>query len=341
MALLRAIPRVFSAKWAAVGLVLSTLAGCVIYDALMPGEARYAFSHARHVTDEGLSCEDCHLPSEDGGLPSMPVLGQCNLCHAEIDAEKPEDRRIAQLFDGNKMKVARRGAVGGDVLFPHGKHTDSGLDCGVCHVGMEANADVLGLPRANMASCTSCHEERKASNDCATCHQVLRQDVAPTSHDTRWLRFHGDTVCAGVERTADDCSMCHQESACTSCHLSMQPQDHTDYWRLRGHGISASLDRASCATCHRDDSCVRCHSESRPMNHSGSWGSPLNRHCTNCHMPVESEGCSTCHQGTPSHSLATPKPPDHSAGMNCRMCHGAGQPLPHVDNGDNCNICHQ
>jgi hypothetical protein len=27
--------------------------------------------------------------------------------------------------------------------------------------------------------------------------------------------------------------------------------------------------------------------------------------------------------------------------MNCRLCHGAGVPLPHVDNGSDCNSCHR
>ncbi|MCY3001581.1 MAG: cytochrome c3 family protein [Planctomycetota bacterium] len=340
MALLRSIQRGFSAKFAAVGLALSTLAGCMIYEALVPTPPRFAFSHAKHVTDEGMACEDCHLPSESGGAPTIPVLAQCNLCHTEIDAEKPEEKRIAQFFEGTRMKAAHRGAVGGDVKFPHERHTEAGLDCSACHAGFEANADVTSVPRASMASCTDCHVERKVANECSTCHTTLREDVKPATHSAVWMRQHGSTVRGGSEATADSCSICHQESSCTTCHLATQPQNHTDYWRLRGHGISASLDRASCATCHRDDSCVRCHQESRPQSHSGNWGGTTSRHCTGCHFPIEGEGCSVCHNGTPSHQLATPKPADHTAGMNCRMCHGAGQPLPHVDNGDSCNLCH-
>jgi hypothetical protein len=55
---------------------------------------------------------------------------------------------------------------------------------------------------------------------------------------------------------------------------------------------------------------------------------------------LSSTSCGVCHKGTPSHALATPLPPDHVPGMNCRMCHGNGQPLPHVDNGDSCTLCH-
>lgn len=341
MALLRATGRASGLKWATAGMLVTLLGGCALYEALVPGEPRYAFSHARHVVDEGLACEDCHAPSEEGGLPSMPVAAQCNLCHQELDAEKPPERRIEVLLDGNKVKASRRGGLGGDVIFAHGQHLGAGLECASCHSTMETNTDVLTLPRAQMASCTDCHVERQLASDCATCHRQIRSDVAPAGHDALWTRTHGMTVRAGHEDTASDCSLCHTESSCTACHLSVMPQSHTDYWRRRAHGISASLDRSSCMTCHRDDSCVRCHSESRPSSHVGNFGGVTSRHCTGCHFPLEGESCATCHRATPSHDLATPKPPDHLPSMDCRMCHGAGQPLPHVDNGDNCNICHR
>ena len=341
MALLRMRSRARGAKWAVGALLLSAIASCALYEALAPKEPRYAFSHARHVVDEGLSCEDCHVLPEGGGLPAMPVAAQCNLCHQELDSEKPPEKRIEQLFDGNKLRAGRRGALGGDVIFAHDRHVTAGLECAACHVGMDTNTDVLSLPRAEMASCTSCHNERKLANECSTCHSEIRSDVAPRGHDALWVRNHGGIVRAGHQDTASDCSLCHTESSCTQCHLSVMPQNHTDYWRRRAHGISASLDRTSCTTCHRDDSCVRCHSESRPQSHVGNFGGVTSRHCTGCHFPLEGESCSTCHKATPSHDLATPKPPDHLPSMDCRMCHGNGQPLPHVDNGDNCNICHR
>ncbi len=341
MALLRMQSRARGAKWAMGAVLFSLVASCALYEALAPKEPRYAFSHARHVVDEGLACEDCHALPEGGGLPAMPVAAQCNLCHQELDSEKPPEKRIEQLFEGNKLRAARRGALSGDVIFAHDRHVTAGLECAACHVGMDTNTDVLSLPRAEMASCTSCHSERKLANECSTCHTEIRADVAPRGHDALWTRNHGGIVRAGHEDTVSDCSLCHTESSCTQCHLSMMPQSHTDYWRRRAHGISASLDRTSCMTCHRDDSCVRCHSDSRPQSHVGNFGGVTSRHCTGCHFPLEGESCSTCHKAMPSHDLATPKPPDHLPSMDCRMCHGNGQPLPHVDNGDNCNICHR
>jgi hypothetical protein len=63
-------------------------------------------------------------------------------------------------------------------------------------------------------------------------------------------------------------------------------------------------------------------------------------HCLTCHEQLSESACSVCHKGTPDHRLAAPKPANHTAGLNCRQCHGHGQPLPHVDNGTDCNSCH-
>ena len=74
----------------------------------------------------------------------------------------------------------------------------------------------------------------------------------------------------------------------------------------------------------------------------GSFASSLQTHCLGCHTPLSGEPCLVCHKGTPSHFDAD-LPPDHNPGMNCRQCHipgGTRPPMPHVDNGSNCNDCH-
>ena len=65
------------------------------------------------------------------------------------------------------------------------------------------------------------------------------------------------------ERTlrSDQCSLCHQPSECTDCHSVELPESHDNFFRRRGHGLIASMDRQSCATCHDSDSCDRCHQE--------------------------------------------------------------------------------
>lgn len=340
MALLRRVREFKGARLAATVALALALTGCVIFEAFKPREKRFAFSHRVHVTDQELDCDACHVDFESADAPGMPVMAQCALCHAELDGEKPSERKVELLFGEQGFLAARRGDVGDEPIFSHLKHVETGAECATCHAGIEQNDDVLDLPRASMSACVQCHESLSVANACSTCHTKLDTDVAPPSHDANWMRAHGGTVCARDDATASECSMCHSEASCVSCHNEMPPQSHTNYFRLRGHGIVATLDRASCMTCHQEDSCASCHASSPPRNHTGAWGSPTNQHCLGCHFPVQNEGCVVCHLGTPSHSTARPKPPDHHPAMNCRQCHGIDQPLPHIDNGDDCNFCH-
>ena len=85
-----------------------------------------------------------------------------------------------------------------------------------------------------------------------------------------------------------------------------------------------------------------CHSQTPPVNHVGQWGGRRSLHCGSCHLPgLREEGCYLCHKGAPSHKSATPLPPDHLPGMDCRQCHGVSIRLPHFDNSDACSACHK
>lgn len=315
-------------------------AGCTLIGALASKERPFGFDHALHAT-EGLECDACHVSWETDDEPGMPVKAGCNLCHEAIDAEKPPERRIDSLFDGEKYKAQRVTALSEEVVFSHQKHATKPIECGACHAGIATNTYVDASLAVTMADCQTCHKKEAVANQCATCHRQIRADVPPETHAFQWMKLHGSTVRAHDEATVNDCSLCHQESSCRDCHQAMPPENHSNYFRLRGHGLYARMDRQSCVACHRSDSCDSCHASTRPLNHTGAFAGSLQTHCLNCHLPVEDTECFTCHKGTPSHALAAPKPVDHTAGMNCRQCHGMGQPLPHVDNGDDCNACHR
>jgi hypothetical protein len=336
------------ARLAGVGvLVLLTLAGCILVDALVQSERPFTFSHRVHVEGEGLDCGDCHASWEDSDDPGMPSAPQCALCHADLDAEKPPALQVASLFEGTVFRATRAGRQDDEILFSHQSHATRGLECAACHAEV-ANDDgelaVRGAElRLSMDDCLACHAASvgPGPSDCAACHTDIRVGVAPPSHRANWTRYHGTLVRGRLDSRAEQCSLCHQQSECTTCHQIEQPVSHNNYWRRRGHGLTASMDRESCQTCHDPDSCNRCHEETTPLSHTGSWGEPRDRHCLACHEPLRSSSCGVCHEATPSHDLATPLPPDHLPGMNCRMCHGNGQPLPHVDNGQQCTSCHR
>jgi hypothetical protein len=156
-----------------------------------------------------------------------------------------------------------------------------------------------------------------------------------------WLKVHGDVARAHAGGTSEDCTLCHSENSCSECHLTQMPPSHTNFWRRRGHGQIAAFDRDDCSTCHQPDACNRCHEQALPVSHRGTWGGTRSTHCFSCHFPLRAEGCFTCHKDANSHQLATPLPANHFPGMDCRQCHGLTAPLPHVDNGTDCEACHR
>lgn len=320
---------------------VATLAGCVLLDRMRPREEVFAFPHAMHVED--LDCSDCHAGVEDSDEPGFPAKGQCMLCHESMEEDAPPERKIEQLFDGDTLRLTSRPELSGEVIFSHELHANGEEDCSACHVGIEDNLYVGDLPSVSMAACMACHEQNAVSNECATCHSQIGTDWAPPSHAQSWTKRHGQVFRAGSAELVDDCGMCHKEDTCNACHQEVAPENHTNFWRRRGHLVSARMDRANCTACHREDFCSRCHAETLPLSHTGSFGGTTSTHCLTCHFPLASQGCITCHKSTPSHLNATPLPavPPHSPALNCRQCHGLSAPLPHVDKGDECILCHR
>ena len=324
---------------AALGLIFA--GSCAFLGSLRHGDA-LAFSHRVHVVDQGLGCTDCHRHAESDDDPGMPSQRQCMLCHEELDAEKSEQRKVDVLFTEGKYAWTGVQAYPEDVQFSHLSHASREADCSACHAAVESNDRPSRLRRANMDTCMACHEQKSAPNECSSCHAQIDRDWQPADHFMGWMKLHGDAVHAASADQARRCNLCHTERSCAICHEETPPENHTNYWRMRGHGLVAELSRSGCATCHRSDTCDRCHRTAQPLSHRGaSFGGTLSTHCLTCHFPLKGEGCAVCHQDTPSHLMATGLPGDHNPGMNCRQCHGVTAPLPHVDKGDLCVACHQ
>ena len=316
-----------------------SLGGCMLASHIFSGEPRFAFSHRAHIEEEGLDCFGCHEFAMMADDPGMPEMDSCQVCHEDLDTDKPLDRRVEGLFADGQFQAAHISALGEELIFSHKLHANGDQQCADCHRGIATNEAVGPGLEIAMDACTGCHLERAAPNDCSSCHREIRKEWPPDSHAHNWERAHGRLSRAGYGRAANDCQLCHTEETCSSCHLDEPPTSHNNHFRRRGHGIIARMDRRNCAVCHRTDSCDQCHSEVRPMNHSGMWGGVVNNHCITCHLPLRTEACVTCHKALPDH-LSTPKPPGHNPLMDCRQCHGVTQPLPHVDKGDDCNLCH-
>jgi hypothetical protein len=243
------------------------------------------FSHAAHI-GEGADCKDCHGDADKLDKPAL-ARDFCAGCH--------EGEMQGQL----RMKHVRS-----VIAFPHAAHA-AAVECRECHADTAADGDVAGTPFVPFDKCVSCHESNGldvAGSNCTSCHGKDMRRTAPADHAGAWSVQHGPQARWRVfERHGKDCSTCHRNDACVSCHAKSRPKTHTGLWRLRTHGFAASFNEDSCKTCHQTSACIRCHKETEPLSHRGGWkslhgtaaGSDSVQHCAVCHG---SNDCSTCHK---------------------------------------------
>ncbi|HVY62686.1 MAG TPA: cytochrome c3 family protein, partial [Planctomycetota bacterium] len=239
-------------------MILAALAigGCV-------GGVRFAtaptgFDHAGHGKRD-LACTDCHAGAKTAAEAGMPPVTFCTDCH---DPSSNVPKRIQESIESLKTSLAVKAYPGpsvkgptyGDVKFDHAKHAKANVECATCHPGVATPGPTNPNPEGplSMQQCVSCHKEKGASTDCATCHAVIRKDQKPPSHERDWIRQHGP-ISRVADRTvaAERCDTCHSRSSCDECHQREAPRDHGESWRVATHGLQASMDRTRCLACHR------------------------------------------------------------------------------------------
>lgn len=321
-----------------VALVLLAV-GCALFSRR---EHVPPFSHVAH-TAAGATCDGCHEDYEYGAYAGMPTYEMCLACHGPMSDRAPYPYEVEIQKHAPEERWQPQGEYR-DLKFAHVIHNEAGVDCESCHGDVGTSEAVRRRHLSSAPICVGCHETWSLAGDCSTCHQTIRKDAAPRTHGgTAWRRTHGRYPMDGYgdRGHAENCTLCHTQASCDRCHRWERPEDHTEYFRIRGHGAYVSLDRDRCMVCHQESYCIRCHSEMAPRSHySGSWGGLRSNHCLQCHPELSDSGCSVCHRSTPSHSQAPPipPPPHPPASSDCYQCHLTP---PHADNGMPCTSCHR
>lgn len=290
------------------------------------------FSHAKHVTEQGMACSDCHGELQHGAF-AAPGHEQCMACHEETDAAEHTQQtcgmcHLVQAEEYAAAKVAAATPTRGTFV-----HTEALADrCAECHGSLldESAETIRPMTRADVVAMREkAHAVRGA--DCRACHVDLDRDTVPPNHRQDWVQRHG----AEARDPQAACLVCHEQSTCTACHQTEQPRSHTNLFRTQTHGVEASWDRERCMVCHKEAACANCHREIAPRSHGAGWierhGTAMNlsHNCSVCHQP---DSCASCHR------LAPPR--SHTAGWadrHCKVCHEGQQA------GTGCNAagCHQ
>jgi hypothetical protein len=137
-----------------------------------PAAQPLPFSHKQHAA-AGLKCLDCHTGAKTKEVAGLPPAGKCMYCHVSIKSESEPIRKLAAAQkNGTPIPWVRVYRVPAFVFFSHASHAKAGIECAACH-GPVADRDVLSTEiSTKMQTCVDCHTARKASNDCALCHQL-------------------------------------------------------------------------------------------------------------------------------------------------------------------------
>jgi hypothetical protein len=221
--------------------------------------------------------------------PTVPTATSflfCTDCHGDLD----------DVFKSGERP---------NLLFTHEEHFGIGVsDCGACHVANTHERDQINSPE--MVTCYACHgleEDARAPGDCTLCHPP---GMAPEPESHLVVDWTVSAHTTEAETDPFDCTTCHRQNFCDSCHGLEMP--HPTGFDARPHAEGFYEDPALCETCHvrgqeqGRDECDPCHHPEGPKD--TTW---IDYHekavrglgadtCFQCHA---NETCRTCHkQGT-------------------------------------------
>jgi hypothetical protein len=140
---------------------------------LPPAVQPLEFPHDVHVA-QGLTCTDyCHESAAKSSVAGLPGIKTCMICHAAIATDRPRIQQLAAL-EAKGLDLAWQRVYGytkeAHVRFDHAPHLRAKVDCSTCHGAIAQQTVAQRNVDLTMGFCVNCHAERKASNDCLTCH---------------------------------------------------------------------------------------------------------------------------------------------------------------------------
>ena len=160
---------------------ISALSAFSVLSLLFPGcrkpvpvKQPMALSHQRHM-EADMKCVTCHPGAEEQRLAQFPTVADCMDCHGKARGNHPDEPQVRAYAErGQEIPWVRVDRLPGHVYFSHATHvTLAKMKCEDCHQGILTATLALTLPDVHqtMEDCMSCHRERKASNQCKTCHK--------------------------------------------------------------------------------------------------------------------------------------------------------------------------
>ena len=199
----------FSRSFFVCALALAGGSGCRLFDAtpppattgpLLPGQSTGIFTTARptfgaavndflsrrpepvqplefpHVIHVGkkIGCtEYCHESVTMGPVAGLPSVRTCMICHNAIATDRPRIQQITAMR-AKGLDLAWQRVYGfteqAHVNFNHAPHIRANVECATCHGNIAGQTVAQRNVDLTMGFCVNCHNEKKASVECLTCH---------------------------------------------------------------------------------------------------------------------------------------------------------------------------
>ncbi len=133
-----------------------------------------AYNHLAHT--QKTDCVRCHRGARDGIQAGLPDMGVCADCHATAPGKEPsaaDEALWAEVLRDKAPAWNRIYRLPGHTRFSHRQHVTAGqIACVECHGEMDKRTDPPDFPlvQLKMRQCVGCHQNKKVTVDCTTCH---------------------------------------------------------------------------------------------------------------------------------------------------------------------------
>jgi hypothetical protein len=131
------------------------------------------FPHDIHAGKQIACTEYCHEAVSSGPEAGLPSVRTCLVCHNTIATNRPRIRQLTAMRERGEDFVWQRVygyAPQAHVRFNHAPHIRAAVECTTCHGDIASGTVAERNVDLNMGFCVNCHNEKKASIDCLTCH---------------------------------------------------------------------------------------------------------------------------------------------------------------------------
>jgi hypothetical protein len=156
------------------GLLWGSFAGLCVYCGIAYGlfesewengqararEQPIGFSHAHHVSEDGIDCRYCHTSVEDSAFAGFPTSETCMHCHAALFTDSPMLAPVRDSFAaGVPLRWVRVYDLPDFVYFDHSVHVHQGVGCETCHGRVDRMATLRQAVPLSMEWCIDCHRD--------------------------------------------------------------------------------------------------------------------------------------------------------------------------------------